>query len=56
MGANCSKLSNFTLQDIDVTDKQRSISVALLAKNTCHTKEIENVTFKDVKLNGNDIE
>ena len=36
------KLSRFTLQDIDVTDKQ----------NTCHTKEIENVSFKNVKLNG----
>lgn len=40
------KLSNFTLQDIDVTDKQ----------NTCHTKEIENVSYKNVKLNGKVIE
>ena len=39
------KLSNFTLQDINVTDRQ----------NTCHTKEIENAVFKNVVLNGKEI-
>ena len=40
------KLSNFTLQDINVTDRQ----------NVCHTKEIENVYFKNVVLNGKSLE
>ncbi|MBQ7512356.1 MAG: hypothetical protein IJU11_06400, partial [Prevotella sp.] len=39
------KLSNFTLQDIDVTDK----------KGTCDIKEIDGITLKNVVLNDKEI-